>query len=87
MDVITSQTQNPTLSLHAVLIGNSCTLSPFNEEILGEDLRRRLAELGLRSGSHIVVSQKTAAGGRIVKVGATRYAIDGATAKALQVQP
>ena len=33
MDVITSQTQNPTLSLHAVPIGNSCTLSPFNEEI------------------------------------------------------
>lgn len=87
MKLSTAQPQAATLSLHAVPMGNSCTLSPLNEEILSIELRRRLAELGLRGGSRIVVTQKTAAGGRVVKVGATRYAIDGVTAKALQVEP
>ncbi|QYH20317.1 ferrous iron transport protein A [Corynebacterium aquatimens] len=39
-------------------------------------LDRRLRELGLRSGAEVTVMQKTAGGGRVVKVRDTHYALD-----------
>ena len=39
-------------------------------------LNRRLRELGLRSGAEVTVMQKTAGGGRVVKVRGTHYALD-----------
>lgn len=39
-------------------------------------LCRRLAQLGLRPGMRVTVAQKTAGGGRVVKSGTSRYAID-----------
>lgn len=39
-------------------------------------LDRRLRELGLRGGAAVNVLQKTAGGGRVVKVRDTHYALD-----------
>ncbi|WP_291313259.1 FeoA family protein [Corynebacterium sp. UBA2622] len=36
---------------------------------------RRLRELGLRPGACVTVVQKTSGGGRVVRVGNTRYAL------------
>lgn len=49
--------------------------------------RRRLAELGLRVGATLTVIGRTAGGGRVVALGATRIALDGRTAGRLHVEP
>lgn len=41
-----------------------------------QGLNRRLRELGLRPGARVSVLQKTAGGGRMVKVRNTTYALD-----------
>jgi ferrous iron transport protein A len=46
----------------------------------------RLRELGLREGCLICVEQRAGFGGRVVRCGAQRFALDAATAKALIVE-
>ncbi|MDV3221435.1 FeoA family protein [Intrasporangium sp.] len=48
---------------------------------------RRLAELGLRAGTKVLLRNHTAGGGRIVAVGDTRIALDRATLLRLPVVP
>ncbi|MDO4630761.1 MAG: FeoA family protein [Corynebacterium sp.] len=73
------------LVLTSVGIGQRCVLADINTDILNDATRRRLAELGFRPGITITVTQKINSGGRIIKIGGTRYAIDGPTARQLQV--
>ena len=49
--------------LITVPIGNECVLSPINSDLIAPDIKRRLAELGLRPGVHVSVVQKTSGGG------------------------
>jgi ferrous iron transport protein A len=46
---------------------------------------RRLAELGLRAGTEVLVLHRTAGRGRILAVGETRIALDRATLEALPI--
>jgi ferrous iron transport protein A len=47
---------------------------------------RRLRELGIGLGATLVVAQRTAFGGRLVQVGADRFALDAATAAGIEVE-
>ncbi|MCH8612161.1 FeoA family protein [Arsenicicoccus dermatophilus] len=47
--------------------------------------RRRLAELGLRTGATVEVVHRTAGGGRVVAVAGARIALDRRTAQGIQV--
>lgn len=47
--------------------------------------RLRMREVGLRVGSTVRVTQRAPFGGRVVAVGASRIALDGATAARIQV--
>ncbi|AKT50162.1 FeoA family protein [Arsenicicoccus sp. oral taxon 190] len=47
--------------------------------------RRRLAELGLRTGATVEVLHLTAGGGRVVAVAGARIALDRSTAAGIQV--
>lgn len=47
---------------------------------------RRLRELGIGPGVTLVVAQGTAFGGRLVQVGADRFALDAATAAGIEVE-
>jgi ferrous iron transport protein A len=49
-------------------------------------LRRRLAEMGLRPGSHVRVLYRTTGGGRVVSVGGARVALDAGLAEAIGVE-
>ena len=62
-------------------------ISGIDQRSLSCQERRRLAELGLRPGCLMHVTQKTAGGGRIIKVATMRYAVDGQLARAVQVVP
>lgn len=73
--------------LSAVPIGNECVLSPLGTELVAPDIKRRLAELGLRPGVCLSVTQKTSGGGRVIRIHNTRYAMDNRTASAIKVQP
>jgi ferrous iron transport protein A len=46
---------------------------------------RRLAELGLRTGTEVLVLHRTAGRGRVLAVGETRIALDRATLEAMPV--
>jgi ferrous iron transport protein A len=46
----------------------------------------RLHEMGIRLGTLAHVTQRAAFGGRVVAVGASRYALDGATAALIDVE-
>lgn len=48
-------------------------------------LCRRLAQLGLRPGMKVTVAQRTAGGGRVIRAGSSRYAIDRDTLKHMEV--
>lgn len=74
-----------TFALCNVPCGNSCIISHISELELSPTTQRRLAELGLRAGMKVTVTQKINAGGRVLKIGTTRYAVDGATAAELLV--
>lgn len=50
-------------------------------------VRLRLAELGLRPGESVVVSHRTAGGGRVVSVDHSRIALDRATLRGIKVAP
>lgn len=49
-------------------------------------IRRRLAEMGVRSGSHVRVLYRTTGGGRVVAVGGARIALDAELADAIGVR-
>ncbi len=50
-------------------------------------LGRRMAALGLRTGTPVTVLQKTAGGGRLLAVAGARIAVDREVAAHLQVTP
>ncbi len=52
---------------------------------LEQGTRLRLSELGLRSGALVRVTHHAAFGGRVVAVGADRFAVDAATCARIQV--
>lgn len=49
-------------------------------------MERRLRELGLRVGADVTVMQKTAGGGRVVKIGGGHYALCANTLKRIVVE-
>jgi ferrous iron transport protein A len=49
--------------------------------------RRRLAELGIRVGSHVRVLYRTTGGGRVLAVDGSRVAIDAGLATAISAEP
>lgn len=51
-----------------------------------KQLCRRLAQLGLRPGMTVSIAQSTTGGGRVIRSGTTRYAIDAATLRQMEVQ-
>lgn len=50
-------------------------------------LGRRLRELGLRRGAVVTVMQKTAGGGRVVKIRDTHYALGRQALRSITVEP
>lgn len=48
---------------------------------------RRLAELGVRIGSHVRVLYRTTGGGQVLALDGSRVAIDARTAAAIEVEP
>lgn len=80
-------TLGETFALSHVPVGHSCTIAHVAPEYVPAPTRRRLAELGLRAGMDLTVTQRTSAGGRVLKMGTTRYAVDGHTARSLLVSP
>ncbi|MDO5075709.1 FeoA family protein [Corynebacterium sp.] len=68
--------------LDAVPLGQEVVLAPIDHP-----MRRRLAELGIREGARLRITQRTSGGGRVIDLDHTRYAIDGRTASELIVRP
>lgn len=60
-------------TLFDIPVGNRAVI---NAATVDATLNRRLRELGLRKGAEVTVMQKTAGGGRVVKVLGTNYALD-----------
>ncbi len=52
---------------------------------LDQSVRLRLGELGLRPGSVLRVTHRAAFGGRVVAIGADRFAVDAATCQRIEV--
>jgi Fe2+ transport system protein FeoA len=50
-------------------------------------VRRRLAEMGVRVGSHVRVLYRTTGGGRVLAVDGARVAVDAHLAAAIQTEP
>jgi Fe2+ transport system protein FeoA len=50
-------------------------------------IQRRLAEMGVRVGSHIAVLYRTTGGGRVLSVDGARIAIDAGLAGAIHAEP
>ena len=50
---------------------------------LGDDLRMRLAEMGVRRGEQITVTQRGVGGARVISVRGSRIAVDSHTAARL----
>ncbi|MFI5505645.1 ferrous iron transport protein A [Corynebacterium kutscheri] len=76
-----------TSPLSAIPVGKKCVLTEVEDTELSHDMRRRMAELGLRAGAELTVCQKTAGGGRVIKISNTRYAIDKNTSTHIIVTP
>lgn len=49
--------------------------------------RLRVGELGLRPGTVVQVTHRAAFGGRVIAVGADRFAVDPATCASIRVEP
>ncbi|MFD5867134.1 ferrous iron transport protein A [Corynebacterium sp. NPDC060344] len=71
-----------TARLSDVAVGDTVVLSAPRTE---PQLCRRLAQLGLRPGMSVTVGPKTAGGGRVIKSGTARYAIDRRTLEQMDV--
>jgi len=50
-------------------------------------VQRRLAEMGVRVGSHIHVLYRTTGGGRVLAVDGSRIAVDAQLARAIHAEP
>jgi len=48
--------------------------------------RLRLSELGLRAGAIVRVTHRAAFGGRVVAIGADRFAVDGRTCTRIELE-
>ena len=68
--------------LDSVPLGEDVILAPIHHP-----MRRRLAELGIREGVKLRVTQRTSGGGRVIDINHTFYAIDAHTAAELIVRP
>lgn len=66
--------RSPTLARHP--LGSTVVLATPR---LGTAAIRRLGELGLRSGTEVVILHRTAGRGRVIATGTTRIALDRAT--------
>jgi ferrous iron transport protein A len=74
----------PAPTLASLPVGSTGSL------LLGELPQRsrvRLSQLGLRAGAAVTVLARTAGGGRLVGVGATRIGLDRDTARRLELLP
>lgn len=69
-------------SLADVAVGDTVVLGMPHVDA---QLCRRLAQLGLRPGMSVTVGRSTSGGGRIIRSGATRYAIDAKTLRQMSV--
>ncbi|MEH0147550.1 ferrous iron transport protein A [Corynebacterium sp. Q4381] len=65
-----------------VPVGHQATITH-----VGCPTARRLRELGLRAGANVTVMQKTAGGGRVVKVGGSHYALGAAALRLITIAP
>jgi ferrous iron transport protein A len=70
-------------SLRDLAVGESAVL---DEPQVEAAQRRRLAELGLRPGETVTVTQRAVGGARVVAVHGSRIALDGRTADLLRVR-
>ncbi|MFI2755098.1 ferrous iron transport protein A [Cellulomonas sp. P22] len=52
-----------------------------------QSMRLRMSELGLRAGAVLHVTQRAAFGGRVVAIGAQRFAVDSQTATRIEIAP
>jgi ferrous iron transport protein A len=71
-------------SLRDLGVGESAVLG---EPQVQAAQRRRLAELGLRPGELVTVTQRAVGGARVVAVHGSRIALDGRTAALLALRP
>lgn len=63
-----------------VPVGHNATIAH-----VGCPTARRLRELGLRTGSKVTVMQKTAGGGRVIKVRGSHYALGKETLRLITI--
>ncbi|MDY5784604.1 FeoA family protein [Corynebacterium sp.] len=70
------------LSLLDIPVGAHAVISNNTADLI---VARRLRELGLRPGAHVTVVQKTSGGGRVVRVGNTRYALGKPALRSIEV--
>ncbi|MDO4908462.1 MAG: FeoA family protein [Corynebacterium sp.] len=66
--------------------GQFGVITAVQEHAFSPEMNRRLRELGLRVGSEVTTIMRTSAGGRVVKIDQTRYAVDKKTAKLIFVE-
>lgn len=71
-----------TVALSDIAVGREAVLAAPRTE---PRLCRRLAQLGLRPGMRVTVGARTAGGGRVIHSGTSRYAIDRATLRLMDV--
>ena len=77
-------TATPTLcQLCDVHVGQCATICAVNAT---PQATRRLSELGLRPGAQVTIAQKTSGGGRVVKLGSTRYALGTEALRQIEVE-
>ena len=64
-------------TLRDVPVGQAAVIKSYQDAGQGRRQQaRRLAELGLRPGVEVTIVQKTSGGGRVIKLGQSRYALD-----------
>ncbi|WP_235961584.1 MULTISPECIES: FeoA family protein [Corynebacterium] len=68
--------------LFDVPVGHHATITN-----VGCPTARRLRELGLRTGANVTVMQKTAGGGRVIKVRGSHYALGADTLRQIAIAP
>lgn len=73
---------DPERSVRDLEVGECAVLA---ESRLEGDLRRRLAELGLRGGETVRLVQRAVGGARVVDIQGSRIALDSRTAARLPV--
>ncbi len=77
---------NKELLLIDVPVGHHATIAGNIGNTVDSSLDRRMRELGLRAGAEVTVMQKTAGGGRVVKIRGGHYALCANTLKRIVVE-